>query len=241
MMAVAVDITPQVSARQVLEQAQAEREALLRELERASRAKDEFLAMLGHELRNPLAPILTALQLMRLRGVQGADKERAVIERQVKHVVASRRRPARRLANHARQDPAQASSRVRLAEVVAKAIEMASPLIEQRRHRLTRRRAGRAGGRRRWRPAVAGGGQPADQRRQIHRAGRRRSRSAPSGTTTTRGCRCATTASASSRRCCARVFDPFAQERQNSDRSQGGLGLGLAIVKKPGRGARRHA
>ena len=39
-----------------------------REAETANRAKDEFLAMLGHELRNPLAPILTALQLMRLRG-----------------------------------------------------------------------------------------------------------------------------------------------------------------------------
>src|SRR6201999_2510855 len=36
--------------------------------EAANRAKDEFLAMLGHELRNPLAPILTAVQLMRLRG-----------------------------------------------------------------------------------------------------------------------------------------------------------------------------
>ena len=36
--------------------------------EAANRAKDEFLAMLGHELRNPLAPILTALQLMQLRG-----------------------------------------------------------------------------------------------------------------------------------------------------------------------------
>ena len=55
--------------------------------ESANRAKDEFLAMLGHELRNPLAPILTALQLMRLRGVTGAERERTVIERQVKHLV----------------------------------------------------------------------------------------------------------------------------------------------------------
>jgi PAS domain S-box-containing protein len=49
-------------------QAQAERERLLAELEAASRAKDEFLAMLGHELRNPLSPIVTALHLMKLRG-----------------------------------------------------------------------------------------------------------------------------------------------------------------------------
>ncbi|MEP6593149.1 MAG: response regulator, partial [Acidobacteriota bacterium] len=53
-----------------------------RQAEAASRARDEFLAMLDHELRNPLSPILTALQLMRLRGVTGAERERAVIERQ---------------------------------------------------------------------------------------------------------------------------------------------------------------
>jgi len=42
--------------------------------EAANRAKDEFLAVLGHELRNPLAPILTALQLMRLRGHDAAER-----------------------------------------------------------------------------------------------------------------------------------------------------------------------
>ena len=42
--------------------------------------------MLGHELRNPLAPIMTALQLMDLRGETGSVKERQVIERQVKHL-----------------------------------------------------------------------------------------------------------------------------------------------------------
>ncbi|MBC8119530.1 MAG: GAF domain-containing protein, partial [Burkholderiaceae bacterium] len=45
-----------------------ERAALLNAARTANRAKDEFLAMLGHELRNPLAPIATALQLMKLRG-----------------------------------------------------------------------------------------------------------------------------------------------------------------------------
>ena len=39
--------------------------------------------MLGHELRNPLSPILTALQLMKLRGEAGTERERTVIERQV--------------------------------------------------------------------------------------------------------------------------------------------------------------
>src|SRR5262249_18080045 len=62
------------------------REAAERERS-ANRAKDEFLAMLGHELRNPLSPILTALQLMQLRLGETASRERTVIERQVEHLV----------------------------------------------------------------------------------------------------------------------------------------------------------
>ena len=54
------------------EQARAQLETLKKAAETANRAKDEFLAMLGHELRNPLAPILTALELMQLRGERGA-------------------------------------------------------------------------------------------------------------------------------------------------------------------------
>ena len=54
---------------------------------RASRAKDEFLAMLGHELRNPLAPIVTALELLRMRGAARRRRERrACIERQAQHL-----------------------------------------------------------------------------------------------------------------------------------------------------------
>src|SRR5262249_42165938 len=134
MMAVAVDITPQVSARRTLEKAHGERETLLLELENASRAKDEVLAMLGHEPRNPLAPILTALQLMALRGVQGAEKERAVIDRQVRHVV----RLVDDLLDVSRITRGKIQltiEPVRLADVVAKGIEMASPIIEQRMHR----------------------------------------------------------------------------------------------------------
>lgn len=64
----------------------AEAEDSLQQARTASRAKDEFLAMLGHELRNPLAPIVNALQLMKLRDAQGHAQERRIIERQVAHL-----------------------------------------------------------------------------------------------------------------------------------------------------------
>src|SRR5262249_53841426 len=74
------EVTEQVRARKEVEEARWQAES-------ANRAKDEFLAMLGHELRNPLAPISTALHLMRLRAGPGTEKERMVIERQVGHLV----------------------------------------------------------------------------------------------------------------------------------------------------------
>lgn len=58
-------------------------------LQEADKRKDEFLAMLAHELRNPLAPIRTAAQLLRLKELPEAQRARArdVIERQVEHLV----------------------------------------------------------------------------------------------------------------------------------------------------------
>ena len=57
------------------------------EREQASRAKDEFLAMLGHELRNPLAPIITVMDLLRLRSKgEELPREHLIIERQAKHL-----------------------------------------------------------------------------------------------------------------------------------------------------------
>src|SRR5207253_6530919 len=59
---------------------------LFRQTRDASRAKDEFLAILGHELRNPLAPISTALSLMETKGHAGLEKEYMVLRRQVSHM-----------------------------------------------------------------------------------------------------------------------------------------------------------
>ncbi len=70
-----------------------ERSQLLDSLERAlsdsrdaSRVKDEFLAMLGHELRNPLSPIVTSLDLMDLRNEASSQRERSILRRQVNHL-----------------------------------------------------------------------------------------------------------------------------------------------------------
>jgi len=72
---------------------EAERSRLLASLEEAlaasrdaSRTKDEFLAMLGHELRNPLSPIVASLDLMDLRGEKSSERERTIMRRQVQHM-----------------------------------------------------------------------------------------------------------------------------------------------------------
>jgi PAS domain S-box-containing protein len=125
---VATEVTDQVMARRDLSGLRAAAEA-------ANRAKDEFLAMLGHELRNPLAPIMTALQLLKLRGVQAVERERAIIERQVRHLVTL----VDDLLDVSRITRGKIELKrtfVELADIVEKAIEMASPLLEQQRHEL---------------------------------------------------------------------------------------------------------
>ena len=134
-MAVVVDVTEHVRNRRAIERAHREREQLLVELTAASQAKDEFLAMLGHELRNPLSPIVTALQLMRMRGEEAHARERDIIQRQVEHLV----RLVDDLLDVSRVTRGKVELRVEraeLAQVLAKAVEMVSLLLEQRRHRL---------------------------------------------------------------------------------------------------------
>jgi signal transduction histidine kinase len=135
MMAVAVEVTAQVAARRRLETSQVERERLLGELESASSAKDQFLAMLGHELRNPLAPIVTALHLLRLRDA-GPTAELDVIERQVRHMV----RLVDDLLDVSRITRGKAELRKEALEIegpISKALEIASVLLEERLHKLS--------------------------------------------------------------------------------------------------------
>jgi len=101
--------------------------------ERATRSKDEFMAMLGHELRNPLAPIKTALSLLKMRGVWSQEHE--VMQRQVNHMI----RLVEDLLDVSRIAGGKLTlERVptQLATILARAIETAAPLIDQRRQVL---------------------------------------------------------------------------------------------------------
>ena len=217
--------------------AAAERDRLLRseqearrEAEAANRAKDEFLAMLGHELRNPLAPIVTALYLMRLRHAGLAEKERGVIERQVQHLT----RLVDDLLDVSRVTGGKVTlqkQRVELSEIVAKAVEIASPLLEQRRHHLTLDVPPRG-------LALVG---------DVTRLGQVVSNLLTNAAKYTPNeghiaveavrhgndivLRVRDDGIGIEPEVLPRVFDLFVQEGQALDRSQGGLGLGLAIVR----------
>jgi signal transduction histidine kinase/ActR/RegA family two-component response regulator len=115
-----------------------ERVGLISQLRAADRRKDEFLATLAHELRNPLAPIRNSLHLLRLAGGSGEGAERVyeMMERQVGQMV--------RLVDDllevsriSRGKIGLRKERIDLAAVVASAVETSRPLIEAARHRLS--------------------------------------------------------------------------------------------------------
>jgi signal transduction histidine kinase/CheY-like chemotaxis protein len=109
---------------------------LFRDAREADRKKDDFLAMLGHELRNPLAPIVTALDVMNARDTEAFAQERAVVSRHVRHLL----RLVDDLLDVSRVTRGKIQlDRVRCSasDVLAEAIEMATPVIRERGHRLT--------------------------------------------------------------------------------------------------------
>ena len=198
--------------------------------EAASRAKDEFLAMLGHELRNPLAPIVTGLDLIKLRHGRGLERELTVIERQAQHLVrlVDDLLDISRIA-HGKIELKRA--RLDLDGIVASAIEMASPLIEERCHTL-------------WIENPAGEVEvDVDRARLAQAIGNLLTNAAkytePGGRITIRTERRGDQVSITVRdtgigiapEMLPYVFQMFVQERQAIDRARGGLGLGLAIVK----------
>src|SRR5205807_1378285 len=103
----------------------------------ADRRKDEFLATLAHELRNPLAPIRNALQIIRL-SPDGAAREQArtLMERQLAHMV----RLVDDLLDVSRITRGKLELRkapVELSAVVSSAVETSRPLIDHMNHELT--------------------------------------------------------------------------------------------------------
>src|SRR5207245_3183672 len=106
-------------------------------LREADRRKDEFLALLAHELRNPLAPLRNGLQIMHLAAgdANAVAQARDMMDRQLGHMV--------RLvddlldASRIRQNKLELRrSRVLLADIVSSAVETARPAIEAAGHEL---------------------------------------------------------------------------------------------------------
>ena len=122
----------EVGERMRLDRQLRDEQARLRE---ANRRKDEFFALLSHELRNPLAPILTSLDVMDLRGDESSRHEREIIRRQASHLAGL----VEDLLDVSRVIGGKVELRKEMLEisaVVGKAIEMASPLLEQRGHQV---------------------------------------------------------------------------------------------------------
>jgi two-component system, sensor histidine kinase len=131
------EVTVRQAAQSALAHANAQLEGTMVALREADRRKDEFLATLAHELRNPLAPIRNAAELLELHGADDAQRQwaREVIARQVKRMglllddlLDVSRITRGRL--ELRKD------RVTLAPLVATAIETARPLIDLKQHVL---------------------------------------------------------------------------------------------------------
>jgi signal transduction histidine kinase/CheY-like chemotaxis protein len=129
--------TGKVVYRQAESTAHAERE-LHRELARADRRKTEFLGVLAHELRNPLAPVRNAVHLLRARDGDGSEATHtyAVIERQIEHLA----RLIDDLMDVTRisQDRLELrKSRVRFSDIIAAALEGSRYLVDTQHHQIS--------------------------------------------------------------------------------------------------------
>jgi PAS domain S-box-containing protein len=115
-----------------------QRKQVEEQLKEADQKKDEFLATLAHELRNPLAPLRNGLQILKLADGDAAalQMSRSMMERQVGqmcHLIDD----LMDLSRISRGKIVLQKTRLRLAEAVQDAIDTARPLIEERGHALT--------------------------------------------------------------------------------------------------------
>jgi CheY-like chemotaxis protein len=210
-----------------------ERERTAAALRDADRRKDEFLATLAHDLRNPLSPISNALEILRLSGNAdpGAQPVLEMMERQVNHLV--------RLV-----DDLLDVSRITLGKMVLRRAPIAIGDVLETGDRVEPA-AGRVA------PPPARDGDPAAAARRRRRRGAARAgvrepaSTTPPSTPTSRArsscrcagrarrssCRCATTASASPRRCSGACSRSSRRSRGLQGRAGGGLGIGLTLVR----------
>ena len=207
---------------------------LYRDVQENNRRKNEFLAMLAHELRNPLAPIRNAVEILRMLDIPDPNLHWAsdVIARQVEHLV----RLVDDLLDISRITGGKIQLRketVDVAVAVSRAVETSRPLIDSRRHELSVEL-----------PAVS------DPRRRPTWSGSPRccptcSTTPPStprkaaGSISRWHARPARSSSASrdngigiTPEMLPRIFDLFTQVDRSLDRSQGGLGVGLTLVRQ---------
>jgi PAS domain S-box-containing protein len=209
-----------------------ERKLAEEKLRAADQRKDEFLAMLAHELRNPLAPISAAADLLKIGRLDEARvrQSSAIIGRQVKHMTSlvddllDVSRVTRGLVTLARAPVAART-------IVDEAIEQVRPLIEGRRQALSvhvaEPEATVLGDKARLVQVLANLLNNASKYTPEQRRIEIEARSAGQQlelTVRDEGIGMEPELS-------TRVFELFAQAKRSSDRSQGGLGLGLALVK----------
>ncbi|HWG30346.1 MAG TPA: ATP-binding protein [Steroidobacteraceae bacterium] len=213
------------------EKARADR-AVEEALREVNQRKDEFLAMLGHELRNPLAPITSAAQILRIHAASHPEIEwaRAVIDRQTRHLA----RLVDDLLDVSRIVRGQIvlhREELDLAEIVTHGVETSRPLIRARNHRLhvqlPRAQVRLPGDLTRLAQVLANllnnAAKYTDEGGEIWLDACREGNQAV--------LRVRDTGAGIPATLLPRVFELFAQAERTLDRSQGGLGIGLTLVK----------
>jgi PAS domain S-box-containing protein len=202
-------------------------------LTESNRRKDEFLAMLSHELRNPLAPILNAVHLLRLESHDNANLQHAtaIIDRQAAHLT--------RLVDDLLEVSRISTGRIRLKQeildlrsIAERAVEVVRPMIMQRRHDL----ALSLGSAPLWLHADATRLEQvivnllANAAKYTHDGGQIRLSIGQEGNEAV--LRVADSGVGIASELLPVVFDLFTQAERSLDRSQGGLGIGLTIVQR---------
>jgi PAS domain S-box-containing protein len=210
-----------------------ERRRTERALRDADHRKDEFLAMLAHELRNPLAPLRNALELVRELSHDPVELEklRAMMERQLEQLV----RLTDDLLDVSRITRGKLvlrQERIDLAGVIHSAVETCAPLITRQGHQLTQELPGEPvyvmGDRARLSQAVynllGNACKYMDPGGRIHVRLLRRNGTVEISV--------ADTGVGIGPEMIDHVFEMFTQAERSLERSQGGLGIGLTLVKR---------